>query len=335
MKIYDSCKKLFDGTSKLVKDDLKDKYRIDQINLKIDHSYRTVDIISDLFDKFNCFFAYKDLAQGIMILHDYGRLDQMFQTGTYCDSVSFKDINEISDHGEYGAFLLFEIGDIKRTCVDEKYYDVFFNSIFYHAKKVLPNYLNRKVDESLIRSDLDSFLKSKPILLKSFYSQAVRDADKLDIYNQVILNLIPSFYDYISFDVKNIDYITNKLGISNSLIKEYTVNNKIKIPIDIIDTDKLKISNDFYEKFYNNNLPQLKYLFKMPWYNSFYAGLVRLNFIRDINFKASLKYIKKYDLLNRMYDMYPDTYKFIVKDAFEFTDDYINKKIKTKSIYCR
>lgn len=334
MEFYNSCKKLFDSTIKLVKTDLKDEYRINQIDIKVNHSYRTVDIISNLFDEFNCKDEYKDLAKSVMMLHDYGRLDQMAQTGTYSDLVSFKDIEEIADHGEYGAFLLFEVGDIKRTNVDLKYYDMFFDSIFYHAKQKLPNYLNEKINKNLLKIDSDLFLKFEPVLFKSFYSQAVRDADKLDIYNQVVQNIIPSTYEYINFDIKDIDYIVNVLNIPKSEINNDGIN-KIKIPVKNIDLNKLKISNDFYNKFINNEIPPLKSLHEMPGYNFFYAALVRLNFLRDINLVSSLKYIKDNDLLNKMYNMYPDNYKFIVSDAFEFTDDYINKKIKTKNFYCR
>ncbi|MBQ9181262.1 MAG: hypothetical protein IJ134_01300 [Bacilli bacterium] len=336
MEFYNSCKKLFDDTAVLCKEQITDNHIIKQINVKIDHSYRTVDIITKLFNEFNCKNSYLDLAKSVMMLHDYGRLDQMAQTGTYNDSVSFVDINEIDDHGEYGAFLLFEVGWIKKTDIDPIYYDMVFDSIFYHAKQKLPNYLNFKINKNIFKYNPEIILKEQPLEFKSLYAQAVRDSDKLDIYNQVISGEIPSLYENLNFKISQIDYIEKKLKIDKKKIlelngvKSFDELKKIKIPLDEIDIKNLKIDEQFYKQFKNGNILPLKQLFNEPFYNFFCAGLVRLNFLKDINFKESYKYVIDNDLLYKMYNTYPDIYKPIVKDAFEYTDDYIKKKIKHK-----
>ena len=341
MEMYSSCKKLFEKKKKICKDKLVSLEHVKKIDIKVDHSYRTVKIIDDLFYDFCCNEDYVDIAKSVMVLHDYGRLYQMAETKTFCDSDSFKDIDKINDHGEYGAYLLFHEYNIKNTDVNPIYYDMFFDTIFYHSKKELPEFLSYEMNKSYFNYDAETFAKLMPNYFKSLYAQSVRDADKLDIYNQVVLGRIPSVYNNLKFGVSDIDYIVDKLKIDkNKILKLNGIDSFenvefIKIPVNYVSLDNLKIPDFLFKQYLNNELPQISELSKQPYYNFFCAGLVRLSFLSDLNYVSSLRYIDDNNLLEKMYDIYPDEYKPIMENAFDYASSFVKKKIKSTSIYAK
>lgn len=347
MKFYLSCKKLFDEAAinsklELCKDINKD-YKFKQLNIKINHSYRTVDIIEQIFNNFNCLDEYKDVAKGIMILHDYGRLDQMVTCGTYVDSKAFENIKGIEDHAEYGAILLFKVGDIKKTNLDPSYYKLMYDAIYYHSKKKLPLKLQHQINGKLLRSFSEFLIDENN---HSLYAQAVRDADKLDIYNQVVTGEIPLYYKNINYPVmgETLNEISNYWGLDSELLSNY--NNledknlknvkKLSIPVEQLDIDRLQIPKHFIESFKEGTIPSLKELLNEGWYHFLCAQVFRLNFLRDVNFISSLKYLNDHDLLWKMYEQYPDKYKPLMIDVFKYADKYLIKdKLKTKGLYVK
>jgi hypothetical protein len=128
------------------------------------------------------------LAELIGLLHDIGRFDQAIKYNTFNDLKSF-------DHGDYGAYLLFEKNMIKDFHENEKDYSVIKEAIINHNKY-----------------EIKEGLSEKELLM----SKIVRDADKIDIlYIVLTLNL--------KFDLENEDISPKVFKTFN---KHKTIDNK-------------------------------------------------------------------------------------------------------------
>ncbi len=132
-----------------------------KIELKIKHTYRTVEVAKKIAEDLNLNEEQKLLAQLISLLHDIGRFEQVRIYNT------FRDIDSI-DHADLGVKILFEDGEIRRFIEDTKYDDIIYKAVKNHNKF--------KIEEGL---DGETLLQCK----------IVRDADKTDIFARFALDI--------------------------------------------------------------------------------------------------------------------------------------------------
>lgn len=159
--------------------------------LKYNHSYRVSNLSKMLAESLGLNSDDVKLATIIGLLHDIGRFEQIKKFNT------LKDINTM-DHGDYGAYLLFEEGLISRFTDDKKNYEIIKACVKEHNKYEI----SKELDERTL-----------------LFVKIIRDADKLDIYNY-LTNLNQSEFECegeISKEVKEIFY-SNK-AIDNKVKK--------------------------------------------------------------------------------------------------------------------
>lgn len=202
--------------------DLNDK----NIRLKYDHSYR----VANLSKKYAKLLNFSDedilLAEVIGLIHDIGRFDQIKKYNSY------DDINNM-DHADYGAFLLFNKGLIKKFWKNKKDYELIKFAIENHNKLTIPN-----IDD-------ERFMK---------FAKLIRDVDKLDII------YIYAFSDDVKFNVSN-DCISESIikNIKSHKMVERTdrknTNNEIALSFAYaFDINNNIVINEFInniEKFYS------------------------------------------------------------------------------------
>ncbi len=125
-----------------------------KIELKIKHTFRTVEVAKKIAKDLKLQEEQVLLAQLIALLHDIGRFEQVRMYNT------FKDRDSI-DHADLGVKILFEEGTIRKFIEDTKYDDIIYKAIKNHNKF--------KMEEGLNEKEL-------------LHAKIVRDADKTDIF---------------------------------------------------------------------------------------------------------------------------------------------------------
>lgn len=220
------------------------------IKRKFDHSLRVMDFCALLAEYNNLSDEDNEIAMITGLLHDYARFEQWAKYGTYDDMISV-------DHADLGVQMLFENNEIKNYCDNISYYDEIHDAIKYHNKLEIPNNLSEH-----------------NILL----CKIIRDADKLDIFNQLSANK---------------DMIKQDNGIISDEIKASFLNKKAIGNRDVKNLNEMII--------------------------------LKLAMIYDLNFKYSLKYIKKEKLIEKIYKNIDD--KDLFKLYFDFINEYIDKEL--------
>ena len=130
----------------------------EHLNRRYYHTYRVMEIAGEIAKSINLSEEEINLAKLIGLLHDIARFEQYkrFQT--------FSDLKSI-DHGDLGVEIL-KHNDFIRKFVETDEYD---NIIL----KAVKNHNKFKIEEGLKEDELP-------------YSKLVRDADKLDIYFEIL-----------------------------------------------------------------------------------------------------------------------------------------------------
>lgn len=143
-----------------------------KISLKINHILRVSEISKYLANELNLSEEDIALAELIGLLHDIGRFEQIRVYNTFSDKNSV-------NHGEYGAKVLFEDGLIEKFNIDEKYYKIIRLAILNHNKP--------RIEEGLDEKEL-------------LHAQIIRDSDKLDIYNVLLIDTMKNTYECESLE---------------------------------------------------------------------------------------------------------------------------------------
>ena len=123
------------------------------IRLKYDHSYRVMDLCTQIAISLNLSDKDIELASVIGLLHDYARFEQWKRYGVYSDIKSV-------DHADLAVELLFKENQIANFDIPKEYYSVICDAVRYHNKLNCPENLNE---------------------YNKLFCEIVRDADKLDI----------------------------------------------------------------------------------------------------------------------------------------------------------
>lgn len=125
-----------------------------KIELKIKHTYRTVEVAKKIAQDLNLSEEQILLAELISLLHDIGRFEQVRIYNTFRDKDSI-------DHANLGVKILFEDGEIRKFIEDTKYDGVIYKAVKNHNKF--------SIEEGLSEEEL-------------LQAKIVRDADKTDIF---------------------------------------------------------------------------------------------------------------------------------------------------------
>ncbi len=156
-------KKLHEKFEKFVK---KYNQDIDMIQLKHRHSYRVAKLAAMLAEKEKLSTEKIYLAYVIGLLHDIGRFKQV-ETYDSTDDLYL-------DHGDYGAYILFEEGLISEFYLKHEHYHIIEKAIINHNKKTIENMVD---EEELL------------------FTKIIRDADKLDIFYLITQREIVLWYE--------------------------------------------------------------------------------------------------------------------------------------------
>lgn len=130
----------------------------EMIKLKYDHTFRVCEQSVNIARSLNLSDDDTNLVCLIALLHDIGRFTQEKEYN------SFNDLKTV-DHANLGCKILFIDGLINEFVLDRSYDDIIYKAIYNHNKYS-------------ISDDLNS--------IELLHSKIIRDADKIDIMNDVI-----------------------------------------------------------------------------------------------------------------------------------------------------
>ena len=130
----------------------------EHINRKYYHTYRVMDRAGEIAKSINLSEDEINFAKIIGLLHDIARFEQYKRYPTFYDLKSI-------DHGDFGVEILKQNNFIRKFVETEAYDNIIFKAVKNHNKF--------KIEEGLKEDEL-------------LYSKLVRDADKLDIYFEIL-----------------------------------------------------------------------------------------------------------------------------------------------------
>ncbi len=133
------------------------------IKLKIEHTYRVVELAKEIASKLNLNAEDTNLLEIIALLHDIGRFVQVNKYHNFSDKKF--------DHASYGVQYLFEEGHIRDFVIDNKDDAIIKEAIYEHNKHYL---------------DIPPLDKRTKMFV-----DLIRDIDKIDIF----------YVDYLCFDL--------------------------------------------------------------------------------------------------------------------------------------
>lgn len=224
------------------------KYDINnpKIALKIAHIERTSQIARNLAENLNIEKEDIELAELIGLLHDIGRFEQVRIYNTFSDKDSV-------NHGELGAKILFEDGEIRRFIEDNRYDNIIRTAIVNHnTSKENMHWSNEK---------------------EKLHSEIIRDADKIDILyiltfgekevawgkadmsnDKITDEIYREFMNKESIDYKKRKTAADKLVSQFAFIYDFNYRYSLKIIKENGYIDKI------YKRFkFNDNQTEIKY----------------------------------------------------------------------------
>ena len=302
------------------------KIRTNLLTQKYNHSLRVEQIVENLNKILENNKEFESVSNIAGLLHDYGRFMQAVLFNNYKDAEDFFKEHGLSGHGEVGSRILFINDEIKDFEINKKYYDILNKVIEMHSLPDLGKF-NLKIDEKF---KTQKMLLDKDLTI-SCMLQMVKDADMCDILYQRITGEYPLLTS------------TFKYHTNNKTLEE--IPKTIRLPFDKVDTKLLEVPAEIKQKFFNkvyitnNREWDLRKMQNNPSYN--YNSITAMwwsigQFLGNMNFTASLKVIKEKNILEQIYMMYPEKYKYLVSEMFEFaSEELLDKKIKENKIYTK
>jgi len=233
----------------------------ENIIIKADHCRKVSQEILSIAKSLNLSETEILLAETIGLFHDVGRFRQYVKYQTFSDSKS-------QNHSKLGIEVLQE-NDVLNDLSAEMQ-EIIYKSIINHSRaKIIPD-------------------QNKQVL---FYSQLIRDADKLDIWR-----LITEYY----------------------MLKDEKKNKTLELELP----DSVGISNEVFEAIINKKVVLKE---SMKTLNDF--KLLQIGWLFDLNYNYSIKrlYEKKY--LERIFKSLPDNGQ--VHQIKGIVDGYFQKHIET------
>lgn len=317
-------------------------HRNNMIDIKLNHTLRIVNDVSKISDKLEFNDGFKELLKLCALFHDIARFPQAVNSNNFLDK-NCKIFNGCS-HAEYGFRMLYVNNMFNDFDIGKKYRCVIANTVRYHQIPQVVGDLSLKFN-NINELNIDNltgneFLNVNEKIILATLVQIVKDVDMLDILYQHITGEFPVIKPYISIKIgeSNIDEICRRLGISKNDVLLYNnltepeINKMglVNIPVSNIELKKLEISDDIKDKFFNNEFIDLKEIQKRQDYTFITGMWWRLNhFLNNINLVSNLEILEENNLLLKIYKEYPEEYRFLVKDAFEYAqNELLEKRIK-------
>lgn len=229
------------------------------ISLKREHSLRVCDNILLIGRALGLEDGELRLAEIIGLLHDIGRFEQYAQYRTFMDS---KSVN----HAELGIHIIKKIEILAGMETDLK--EMIIRPILYHNRAALP---------------------AKETQTCLFFSQLIRDADKLDIWN------VTTSYYLQNHGKKN---TVIELGLDNREELSPAVINDL-LHHRIVDIKNLNTLNDF--------------------------KLLQVSWVFDLNFVPTVEETIRRGYLQKMRSVLPDSRE--IEEIFAMAIDHMHKRI--------
>lgn len=323
------------------------KTRKDLLKQKYDHSLRVYEVVNDLNKKMENNEEFTQVSNMSALLHDYGRFIQAVLFNSFYEAEKYFKENGLNGHGEVGSRVLFINDEIKNFKINKKYHQMINKTIELHSLPDLSKY-NLKIDNQFNKKNIFKNID----LTISCMLQMVKDADMCDILYQRITGEYPILSNTFKYHtngktLKELEQITgvnvDTILTWNDIEKE--IPKIIKLPLEEVNTSLLevpqKIKHNFYNKVYINNPKEwdLRTMQNDKTYN--YNSITGMwwsigQFLGNMNFTATLQVIKNNKILEQIYDKYPEKYKYLVKEMFEFAEEeLLEKRIQDKKIYAK
>lgn len=204
-----------------------DKYLYlgDPIILKIDHTFRVMDLCTEIAKSLNLSDEDIELAKFCGLLHDIARFEQYKQYQTYKDRDSI-------DHGDLGYEILTENNYLNEFIYKKEDENVILNAVRFHNKKDVPEELSDR---------------------EKLFLEITKDADKIDILYLTTIGHIVHNLDDTEFSNGIIDSIKNHIITDRNLVK--TKADQISICLGFIFEIYFPLSiKILYEKDYINKV---------------------------------------------------------------------------------
>ena len=339
---YDERKKYKDSTDTEILKTIRTKL----LRQKYNHSLRVEKITEELNKIMSNNKEFESVANTTGLLHDYGRFIQSVLFNNFKDAEDFFKEHGLSGHGEVGSRILFINDEIKYFDIDKKYHEILNKVIEKHSLPTLGEY-NKQIDNNFKNQNIFDNID----LTISCMLQMVKDADMYDILYQRITGEYPILSNTFKYHTngETLKEISLKTGINIDTILAWNnieeVPETIKLPLHEVDPRLLevpeKIKQKFYNKVYMENPKEwdLRTMSKDKTYN--YNSITAMwwsigQFLGNMNFTATLEVIKNNNILEQIYNKYPEKYKYLVKEMFEFAEEeLIKKRIQDKKIYAK
>ena len=244
-------------TAKFLKN--SDRSITDGLILMKEHSLKVAELSAKIASNLQLEEDDIELAELIGLLHDIGRFAQFEKSETFDDRIT-------EDHAETGLSLLNE--------------QAFFTSIEEGGQNLITNAIRNHNKESISLKD------DKRTIL---FSQILRDADKLDVWETCVANLQRNG----TFRLESISWNLPQNGQVNDSITRQIKNGK---PVRKKDVQSV---NDF--------------------------KLMVMSMVFDLNFRVSFQLLSEKQLIKKLYDSM--TKKDVVIDAYREIRLFIENKI--------
>ncbi|MFI3307572.1 MAG: HD domain-containing protein [Mycoplasmatota bacterium] len=335
-----SAKKIDEGAS--VEDAIRQQ-KLDLLELKLDHTMRIVKDVALMSKGMELDIDFIKVLKTSALLHDIARFPQTYYSTGFND----RAVKEFKGkyHGEHGFNMLVVNKDFKKFSIPNKVKPAIGYTVKHHQDGKLPAFLSKQLTDL---SDLDigrltgSYdLNESEQLVASALVQMVKDVDQIDILYQNKTGEFPVTRPSVVVDVDgSLAEISEYWGITKEEIMIYnnlsnsdlTGKETLNIPLANVKKEKLRealaVAGDIQDKFFNNEYLDLRELQnRKDW--TFITGMWwRLShFLNMINFNSYLEVLKTSDLLDSIYDNYPDEYKPLVEKAFIHAKEIIEKRI--------
>ncbi|MBQ8234161.1 MAG: hypothetical protein IJZ36_01085, partial [Bacilli bacterium] len=152
------------------------------------------------------------------------------------------------------------------------------------------------------------------------------------IFYQMLIDEIPVYKTSLKVNNIGLSNLSKYYGISENEIasaNEDITSDKINIPLLNVDSKLLEVPSDIKDKYFKNESMNLRELQLRDDYNFITANWWRLStFLNDINFKDNLSLIIDSNLLDKLYNKYPDKYKPLMIEAFTYAKELVKRQLE-------
>lgn len=261
---------------------------------------------------------------------------------------------EVRNHSEAGFELLTKKGKIKTLTDNKRFLKIISHAILHHQDSSLIGELNptnNRIDESIIGKDISQFLTAADTLneaeikIYAILTQLIKDVDCIDILYQHLTGEFPVLRPVTRFnkalrskdgkdvlEMQTLEEFAKRWGFSSDEVLEFNGMTReqaesalqLNLPTMKIDPILLTMPEDLKTRFFNLEQIDLQEINKRYDYNPIIGMWWRLlQFLGTLNFTANLSVIQENELLDKIYEQFPEEYKPNVSEAFNFAKRYL------------